>query len=416
MTQRSALLRQEDVGCSPLQNLKDNVQMDFVWWVASGIGHLGICVVIFNQIHSTSLPRTWRKRTEKVLFSITVTFGLYLLWQMISMGTLRFWPVVASNSFNGVYLPLCLASACFFALRWLYRKWRYRQPSQVVSHSVSIVDIQQELGKSLYHGAKANLFKSLPGNKAHQIAVERMTFGVAGLPKDLEGLKICHLSDFHLTGQLDQEFFERIVKMANEFEPDLILVTGDLVDEAKCLDWVEPIFGSLSATHGVFYVLGNHDRRMEDEKAYRQRLKDSGMVGVSGDWHTISIKDATIAITGNELPWFLDAKGLKDYNQPPEVADEDLLKILLSHSPDQITWAREFGFDLMLAGHTHGGQARIPLIGPIVAPSRFGILYAGGTFMIGQMLMHVTRGISGDKCIRINCPPEIGLIKLTGRD
>ena len=68
----------------------------------------------------------------------------------------------------------------------------------------------------------------------------------------------------------------------------------------------------------------------------------------------------------------------------------------------------------MLAGHTHGGQARIPVIGPFVAPSRFGVRYAGGTFMVGEMLMHVTRGISGDKCIRINCPPEVGLITLTG--
>ena len=390
--------------------------MDFVWWVATGIGHLGICVVIFNQIHATSLPRLWRKRTEKILFSITVTFGLYLLWQMVALGTFGFWSVVASNFFNSVYLRACLLSALFFTVRWIYRKWRYGQPAQVVNRAVSVEDVQQHLGKSLYHGKKANLFKSIPGNVAHQIATERMTFRIAGLPKDLEGLRICHLSDFHLTGQLDRSFFQRIVDMANEFDPDLILVTGDLVDEEECLDWIEPIFGSLSARHGVFYVLGNHDRRIHDEEMYRQRLNDTGMVGVAGAWQTVSIKDATIAITGNELPWFPLAKGLKQYDQPAEVTDENLLKILLSHSPDQVTWAREYGFDLMLAGHTHGGQARIPLIGPIVAPSRFGILYAGGTFMIGQMLMHVTRGISGDKCLRINCPPEIRLITLTGRD
>jgi predicted MPP superfamily phosphohydrolase len=346
---------------------------------------------------------------------ITVTFGLYLIWQMVASGTFRFSSVLENNAFNGVYLPLCLVSAAFFSLRWLYRKWRYRQPPQVISRTTSIVDIQQDLRKSLYHGAKANLFKSLPGNKAHQVAIERMTFGIAGLPKDLEGLRICHLSDFHLTGQLDLNFFERIARMANEFDPDLIMVTGDLVDEAKCLDWIEPVFGSLKARHGVYYVLGNHDRRMKDEKTYRQRLNATGMVGVAGDWKTISINDATIAITGNELPWFRDAQGLKDYDQPAGVADENLLKILLSHSPDQITWAEEYNFDFMLAGHTHGGQARIPLIGPIVAPSRYGILYAGGTFMIGRMLMHVTRGLSGDKCIRINCPPEIGLITLTGQ-
>ena len=392
--------------------------MDFVWWVAVGIGHLGICVVLFNQIHATSLPRLWRKNTEKILAAITATFGLYLILQMVASATLRFWPVVSNNSFNRVYLRVCLVSALFFALRWMYRKFRYGRPTQVISHTASVQDVQEQLGESLYKTAKARLFKSIPGNKAHHISTELLTFHIAGLPSDLEGLKICHLSDFHLTGQLDRSYFERVVKIANEFDPDLILITGDLVDEQECLDWIEPIFGNLSARHGIFYVLGNHDRRIHDEKMYRQRLDAAGMVGVSGTWQTVSIKGATIAITGNELPWFPHAKGLKDYEHPAgaDAAGDDLLKILLSHSPDQCTWARQYNFDLMLAGHTHGGQARIPVIGPVVAPSRFGILYAGGTFMIGEMLMHVTRGISGDKCIRINCPPEVGLITLTERE
>ena len=390
--------------------------MDFVWWLVVGLGHLGICVVIFNQIHSTSLPRLWRKRTEKILAAITATFGLYLLWQVVSLATIRFWPVVANNSFNRVYLHACIVSGCFFIVRWIYRRWKYRRPAQVTSRTVSVEDVQERLGESLYKTAKARFFSSIPGNIAHKIASERMTFRIAGLPKDLEGLKICHLSDFHLTGQLDRSYFERIVSLSNEFKPDLILITGDLVDEKECLEWIEPIFGNLSARHGVFYVLGNHDRRIQDEKMYRQRLDDAGMVGVAGTWRTVSIKDATIAITGNELPWFSDAKGLQDYEETTstDASGANLLKILLSHSPDQLTWARQFNFDLMLAGHTHGGQARIPLIGPFVAPSRFGILYAGGTFMIGQMLMHVTRGISGDKCLRINCLPEVAMITLTG--
>jgi len=385
--------------------------MDLVWWVLAGLGHLGICVVIFNQIHSTSLPRLWRKNTEKILASITATFGLYLVWQMFSSGTFRFWPVVSNNSFNTVYLRLCLVSAAFFVCQWIYRKLRYRPPAQLVSREIAKQDIQEEMGQSLYHGAKANLFKSIPGNKAHEIAVERLTFRIARLPKDLEGLKICQLSDFHLTGQLDRSFFERIARMANEFEPDLILITGDLVDEEECLGWIDSIFGILSARYGVFYVLGNHDRRIHDEEMYRQRLDASGMVGVAGGWHAVSIKGATVAITGNEMPWFRRSIGLRDYDS---ASDDDVLKILLSHSPDQCKWAQQFNFDLMFAGHTHGGQVRIPMIGPMIAPSRFGIRYASGAFMIGKMLMYVTRGISGDKCIRINCPPEIGLITLTG--
>ncbi|MEM9413827.1 MAG: hypothetical protein AAGA30_22150, partial [Planctomycetota bacterium] len=76
---------------------------------------------------------------------------------------------------------------------------------------------------------------------------------------------------------------------------------------------------------------------------------------------------------------------------------------------DQIEWARDNNFDLVFAGHTHGGQIAFPVVGPIVAPSKFGVLYASGTFQVGTTIMHVSRGISGDEAIRICSPPELGL-------
>ena len=91
-------------------------------------------------------------------------------------------------------------------------------------------------------------------------------------------------------------------------------------------------------------------------------------------------------------------------------------RVLMSHSPDQVNWAKPYQFDLMFAGHTHGGQIRLPLVGPLVAPSRFGVKYCAGTFQIGPMLMHVSRGLSGEDMIRINCPPELGLFTLRSVD
>jgi predicted MPP superfamily phosphohydrolase len=83
------------------------------------------------------------------------------------------------------------------------------------------------------------------------------------------------------------------------------------------------------------------------------------------------------------------------------------VRILLAHSPDQLSWARRNDIDLMLAGHTHGGQIRFPLIGPILAPSRYGVRYAAGTFYLPPVVMHVSRGISGLQPLRFNCPPEL---------
>jgi len=86
--------------------------------------------------------------------------------------------------------------------------------------------------------------------------------------------------------------------------------------------------------------------------------------------------------------------------------------LLLSHAPDQLTWARRFDFDLMLAGHTHGGQIRLPLLGPIVSPSRLGTQYASGTFEREPTVLHVSRGTSSFMPLRWNCPPELAVLEL----
>ena len=115
-------------------------------------------------------------------------------------------------------------------------------------------------------------------------------------------------------------------------------------------------------------------------------------------------------MAGTETPWF----GANP-RVPPRTFDENgvpIARILLSHSPDQIPWARRQNFDLMLAGHTHGGQIRFPVLGPIVAPSLFGVRYASGVFHEAPTLMHVSRGVSGLDPIRVNCPPEVTRITL----
>ena len=83
------------------------------------------------------------------------------------------------------------------------------------------------------------------------------------------------------------------------------------------------------------------------------------------------------------------------------------VRILLSHSPDQIQWARARDFDLMLAGHTHGGQIQLPVIGPLIGQSRYGVRYCCGVFHVPPTLLHVSRGLSGVQNLRINCRPEL---------
>jgi len=133
-------------------------------------------------------------------------------------------------------------------------------------------------------------------------------------------------------------------------------------------------------------------------------LSDAGMIELNGVWHEMEYNGFPLHLTGNELPWFTGAESL-DHEDVSHI--EESFRILLSHSPDQFSWAQRHQFDLMLAGHTHGGQIRPPIIGPIVSPSRQGCRYASGVFQRNGTLMHVSRGVSGVDPIRINCAPEI---------
>jgi hypothetical protein len=110
-------------------------------------------------------------------------------------------------------------------------------------------------------------------------------------------------------------------------------------------------------------------------------------------------------LAGNELPWFPLAPQMKTV--AGDEAQDAPLRILLAHTPDQYVWARRRGFDLMLAGHTHGGQIRLPLLGAWVCPSLHGVRYASGVFHQRPTVMHVSRGVSSLQPLRLGCPPEV---------
>ena len=379
--------------------------MEMIKWISASIGHIGLWCVLFNLIHATAWPRSTRKYSEKLILLAVVLPFVWIATLLLMRGSLSF-EALSSHPLTFVYSYGCILLGCFFVLRWMYRKFFTGLPTAVSDLQEEIIPIGKQLNIPLLHGSFPKLLGRIPFNQALKLSQRRMTFQL-DIPPALDGFRICQLSDLHFTGQIGREYFERVVEKANEFDPDLIVITGDLIDEMKCLDWIETTFAKLRAKCGVYYVLGNHDKRIRDESMLRERLKKAGLVQASGEWKTITHEGVEIQITGNELPWYKDVNRL---GEPP--SESQSLRILLSHSPDQLDWARDRKFDLMFAGHTHGGQIQLPIFGPIVAPSRHGVLYASGTFQIGEMIMHVSRGISGDEAIRLNCPPELGLFTL----
>jgi predicted MPP superfamily phosphohydrolase len=393
--------------------------MQFVYWGISFIGHVGLWCATFNFLHSTALVR-WARKSSEILVLLFLVFPVFFaMWQLISWigGGDSTFTLIGSNVAGRAYSVVTSLIAIPTVLLWMSRKLSPKRPAAVIEFSESRKRIESHDGSNLLHGNLAQLLGKLPINETLNLSVDRLTVQL-NVPQSLDGLKIAHLSDFHLTGYVDRRFFEQVVARANSFEPDLVIISGDLVDKPECLEWIDSIFGALKSKHGCYFVLGNHDLRVGDVDDLCQRLKAAGLIHVGGVWRTLEINGVTVQIAGNELPWFLGAEYLplsanssaQQTTTTPE--PHASMKILISHSPDQLKWARPFEFDLMFAGHNHGGQISFPVVGPIIAPSRYGLRYAAGTFQIGKMLMHVSRGVSAEKPIRWNSMPELGLFTI----
>jgi uncharacterized protein len=249
----------------------------------------------------------------------------------------------------------------------------------------------------------------LPGNESLDLELTEWEVALPRFPMGLDGLKIVHLSDLHFTGRVGKAYFREVVRVANACEPDIAVVTGDIVDKPHCISWIPDTLGRLTARHGVYFILGNHDLRVNVSQL-RKTLVESGLIDLGGRWIQLHIFDKKIVLAGNELPWHGPAA---DLHYAPLHEDEGSnYRILLAHTPDQLDWARHNDIDLMLCGHTHGGQIRIPTLGAIFSPSKTGVKYDCGFFNEVPTVMHVSRGISGQDPLRWNCPPELSLLTL----
>jgi len=208
------------------------------------------------------------------------------------------------------------------------------------------------------------------------------------------------ITDTHFTHCYRREFFEIIADEAARWEADLVAFTGDLLDDPTTFDWVEPVFSKLRGRLGQYAILGNHDHRLRPGRA-RRTLRKAGFADLEGRWERIEIEGATLALGGTSAPWGPSL----DY---ASAADADF-RILLSHSPDQFPRAASNGVELVLAGHNHGGQIRLPIFGPILMPSRYSRHFDRGFFRGGPTpsLLYVSQGLAGKHPIRYGCSPEI---------
>jgi uncharacterized protein len=303
------------------------------------------------------------------------------------------------------YLAPCAVLALITVWLWIERRVNAWRSTALERNHTEVLDIAAKLGRERVSALRTKVLFRVPGNQVFQLAVREKQLRLPRLPLELDGLSIAHFSDLHITGRICIDYFHEVIDRVESQRADLIAVTGDVIDELEHIDWLGETLGRLTAPLGAYFVLGNHDQFTGQAAIVRQALSEAGFTDLGGRWQRVDSAGGELILAGNELPWFQLTAEMGQL--PPKQERPSQLRVLLAHSPDQFAWARRRDFDLVLAGHTHGGQICVPVIGAIHCPSWHGVKYASGMFFETPTVMHVSRGVSSELPIRLNCRPEV---------
>ena len=239
------------------------------------------------------------------------------------------------------------------------------------------------------------------------LAIERQEIYLHRLPAGLHGLRLVHLSDFHYGPLTDSKHLERAVKAANDLRPDVIVLTGDYISQdriyaAPCAELV----GRLRARFGVYAVLGNHDH-WTDAALIADLFQAEGIKVLVNEGLRLDLKGESFWLAGVDDTMV----GLEDLPLALAGSSDDEMKLLLAHNPIILRRAARAGVDLVLSGHTHGGQVTLrPEKNRSGRPRR---RLLRGLGRRGNTQIYVTRGLGTVVLpIRYGCPPEVSVLEL----
>lgn len=255
-----------------------------------------------------------------------------------------------------------------------------------------------------------------------RLELKHITFTSPDLPPYFDGYRLVQITDFHLGSfPPGNDFVQKVVDATNNEEPDMILFTGDLVNNQA--SEVEPYLdtlGQLHASDGIYSIWGNHDyceygnnhsigalkRNRRMLYGYQESL---GWHQLMNEHHVVSHGMASIAVIGVENPGQPPFTNRSNLKKAMKGLNPDMFKILLSHDPHH--WRREVvgkKIQLTLAGHTHAGQLKIGKW----TPARMAFKEWGGTYRIGEQMLYVSSGIGGSFPFRLGAWPELTVITL----
>ena len=377
------------------------------------IGHTEWWVLLVNRSHALPIRATRLKRVRHIHDLAVILYPFVLLWLTESgpHSLLRGGRFGDQTTTVQWLLWVTLTGCVPFTLgvaRWqLLRRAQFHHADQRVRHDV-LSQASNGPDASDVKGPRKHVLQRWPLNEVFHLEVNTKSVRIPTRQNKKETaekpLRIVHLTDLHFIGCPGADFYRYVVDLAAAMKADAYIFTGDLIDDVALLPVAIEILQPLTKLAPCYFILGNHDWRF-DHDHIRQQVSASGWRCVTGRYDLAAIGGRNVLFAGSERPWMGDA--------PPLVKDAGCdVRILLCHSPDQIRFAQRCGYDLMLSGHTHGGQVVLPFIGPVYSPSLYGVSYVSGLFQLGNMTLHVSRGIGAKDPMRWRCSPELTCLEV----
>ena len=252
-------------------------------------------------------------------------------------------------------------------------------------------------------------------------ALETTEYSVSSrrLPEGFEGFRIAQISDLHNASLGNGN--EKLLAALEKSSPDIIVLTGDLIDCRKLKTDVAVQFAEQAARIApCYYVPGNHEARIEEFSELLNGLTDAGITVLRNEKFVLSRGGDALTLLGIDDPSFV-ADYMTGDNEPVIRAalqalteEMDGYRILLSHRPEWFSLYRDFDIDLTFSGHAHGGQFRFPFVGGLIAPNQgFFPEYDAGAFTEGDCSMVVSRGLGASIIpLRIGNRPELVVTEL----
>ena len=259
-----------------------------------------------------------------------------------------------------------------------------------------------------HYTSGADLYEIERWGSGERFSVNQERIWLDALPSAYSGLRVVQISDIHHGLFLSKEWLSQAVQQANRLNPDIIALTGDFVTYSRRnIGPAADALGRLRARHGVYAVLGNHDFRV-DADAVTQALRREHIDVMRNRHITLGLGGASLYLAG------VDDYGYgADLRRAVRGIPKDAATILLAHNPRIIHLASRHGVSLILAGHTHGGQVNIPLLGTVYGRSPERLRFKIGWDRLGATQIYVSRGL-GTIVLpwRLRCPAEITQIEL----